>query len=353
MRILFFPITPAQIYTSLPIIKNRQKRGHETFVLVRDHDVSLSILKANSIEYHICGKAGKKGYTKYFEAIPLLTKACALARKFKPDCIFGYGSPSAIIGLLFHIPAYLLGDSDMKSIQLLLIKHNPYVKAIFTPKQFKLDLGKAHLKLDFYKELLYLHPDIFRPDENILIKLGVKRDDKFAIIRFNAFDAVHDIGLHGFESDYKRKLFEELSKYMRVFISSESILPDDLSKNLIPIEPYEIHHALYYSSLFVCDTGTMATEAVVLGTPTVMCHPLIKVLSNFVELEERYGLIACYVDPGKAINKAVEFASQFGIKEEWNKKRAIMLQQKHNITEYIVDYLEAHTHHYKEKTKAK
>ena len=66
-----------------------------------------------------------------------------------------------------------------------------------------------------------------------MIFLKINQNEDYVLLRFNAFDAVHDLGISGFSIDQKRLLVNELSKHARVFISSELKLPDDFDKYLL------------------------------------------------------------------------------------------------------------------------
>lgn len=348
MRIVVFPITPAQVHTSRNITQMLESKGHQVKVIVREHDSTLELLDAHNIEYAVCGKAGRSKYLKYAEALPQLVRAYIIARKFKPDVLFGFGAPTSFISLLLRKPCFLLGDTDVKSMQTLFLTRNPFVKAIFTPLPFKLDLGGKHLRLNMYKELAYIHPNYFHPDSSIYEELGISKDDKYVILRFNAFDAVHDIGRRGFSLLNKYQLVRELEKYARVFISAEGSLPEDLEGFKLPIPYHRIHHALYYAQLLVCDTGTMATEAAILGTPSIHCSSAVGQFGNFIELEQKYDLIYCFREPHRAIQKALELIQQPDLKEQWAKKRQRLLADKIDVTQFMVWFIENYPQSFEE-----
>src|SRR5665811_2442500 len=91
-----------------------------------------------------------------------------------------------------------------------------------------------------------------------------------------------------------------------------------------------IHDAIYYAKLLVTDTQTMATEAALLGTPTVRSNTFVgeRDMGNFVELEQRYGLLFNYREPHKAAEKAVELVHQPDVKAQWQAKRERLLSEK-------------------------
>ena len=60
----------------------------------------------------------------------------------------------------------------------------------------------------------------------------------------------------------------------RIFISSEKEIPPNLEKYklLVPVE--KMHSVLYFSSLYIGEGATMASEAAVLGTPSIYLSKL-------------------------------------------------------------------------------
>lgn len=224
-----------------------------------------------------------------------------------------------------------------------------FSSVVITPDCFEGDFGNKHIRIFGYKELAYLHPNYFRPDPSVLSELGVGNSEKHAILRFNAFDAVHDVGRHGFPLGDKYRLVRELEKHAKVFIRSESELPDDLAGYNLPVSFERLHHALYYADLLVTDTQTMTTEAAVLGTPAIRCNNFVgpNDMANFTELEQKYGLIYNYREPDKALEKAVKLIQKTGLKEQWRHKREIILKDKIDITGFMVWFIENYPESYR------
>jgi predicted glycosyltransferase len=345
VKILFFINTEAQVHTWRHVIRNLMDKGHEVKILARDYRYTLELLHNHGFKYSSF-KPIKLKYLKIFEILVHVREGYRLSQKFDPSIIVGFGVGVALTGALLRKPCLVFTDTEPIPLQHFLTKL--LAEVILTPSCFKKEMGKKHIHIAGYKELAYLHPHHFSPDSSIYNELGINKNEKYVILRFNVFDAFHDIGKHGFSIPDKYQLIKELGKYARVFVSAEGSLPQDLegSKLLIPF--HRIHHALYYAQLVVADTGTMVTEAAVLGTPGLYCGPWTGICGNFIELEQEYDLIYCFREPKETIQKALELLQQDDLKEKWTEKRNRLLQDKMDVTDFMVWFIENYPHSFEE-----
>lgn len=339
MKILFFINTPAQAHTWIPIIRELMSKEHEIRILARDYGSTIELLKSHGL---VCNsfKPITQKYLRLFEIFVHLNKGYNQYRKYGITMVIGWGVDAAFTAALIRKPSIIFTDNDPTHLQNNMTSW--FAGAIITPECFRGDLGKKHIRINGYKELAYLHPYYFKPDPSIYDELKINRSEKFIILRFNVFDAVHDIGAYGFSTSDKLKLVKELGKYTKVFISPEGNLSEELEAYRLPIAPNRIHHALYYSQLLVTDTQTMTTEAAVLGTPSVRSNNFVgrSEMGVFIELEKKYDMIYSFPKPEQAINKAVELIKQPDLKEQWAKKRQILLAEKIDVTQFMVDFID-------------
>ena len=103
-----------------------------------------------------------------------------------------------------------------------------------------------------------------------------------------------------------------------------------------------MHVLLYYAALYVGEVGTMASEAAVLGTPAVYTNTLRMGYTD--EEEYKYGLIfnlssneESYED---IIKKALELVAQDDLKVEWKKKKDHLLNDKIDVTKFLIETIE-------------
>jgi len=352
MRIAFFINTPAQAHTWRYIIDNLIKEGHQVKILARDYDSAPILIDKYGFDYEIYIDPGKYRFFGSLQILPHVWNGYRMAIKFKPQVVVGFGIIEAITSTFLRKPCLIFTDSEPMPLQNYLNKL--FTDAILTPSCFNGNLGNKHVRLSAYKELAYLHPNYFQPDPTVLNELGVDKNEKYVILRFNAFDAVHDTGRHGFSLNDKYRLVQELGKYARVFIRSEKELPNHFAKYNLPISFERLHHALYYAELLVTDTQTMTTEAAILGTPAIRCNNFVGPddMGNFIELEQKYRLIYNFREPDKALEKSIELIQKSGLKSEWHRKRGFLLKDMIDITAFMAWFIKNYPESY-DRTKQK
>lgn len=346
MRIGIFANTPAQVHFYSNIIKKLQARGHETFLVARDYGETLSLLEENNTPYYLFSKppTSKSGKIGKF---PLdILKAFVYLRKLDLDLVTGFGAYNVYTSALLRVPSIMFTDSEFtvntRSYTIQYKLSEPLIDVVITPEGFKQDLGPKHIRVKSYKELAYLHPKYYNPNDSIHELLDIVKGEEYTVLRFNAFDAVHDLGINGFDNNAKKRLVDTLKEYGHVFISVEGALPDELKPYVLKVPKRRIHDVLYYAKLLVTDTQTMATEAALLGTPTIRYNKFVgnNDMSNFTELEQKYRLMYNFNTATESIHEATELVQQSRLKNEWKIKREKLLAEKVDIVEYMVSFFE-------------
>ena len=161
-------------------------------------------------------------------------------------------------------------------------------------------------------------------------------NEKYIILRFVSWSATHDFGHRGLNLQMKRKIINELSKFAKIIITSESPLPKDLEVYRMTIPPERIHDALKYASLYIGEGATMASESAILGTPAIYVNSL---KLGYIEEEIDYGLIKQRRNANEIIQEAITL-----IKQDNNnnipKSQEKLLADTIDLTEYLVDLVE-------------
>lgn len=337
MKILIDIGHPAHVHYFRNLYKILIKKGHKVCVTAKSKDITLKLLDNLSIPYNCTGKNKKRIIGKFLSIIKSDYIILKISLRFKPDLFVSHFSLSAShVGALLNKP--VIGFADTEHAKLSIITTAPFTDVILTPSCFNKYLGKKQIRFNGYMELCYLHPNYFTSDPSVLDYLEVKKGEKYIIMRFVSWGASHDRGHSGLSLEMKKKAVKELSKYARVFISSEGELPKDLKQYQIKIPPEKMHDALAFASLFVGEGATMASECAMLGTPVIYVNSLE--VGSCTEEEKQYNLIYNFRNSNGVLKKAHKLLSIPNLKQEWQKRRQRMLSDKIDVTALMVWFIE-------------
>lgn len=315
-------------------------KGHAVFFTCRDKEFEIFLLKQNGFAYSSFGKKYNSVPGKIWGIIEFGFKELMSCIKFKPDILLSHGSMyAAHASFLFARPHISFEDTfNFEQIRL----YKPFTNTILASNYNHPLKGNKVLKYAGYHELAYLHPNRFVPDNAVLKELGVSENEKYVIIRFVSWNASHDRGHKGISFENKLRAVKEFSKHARVFISSEGQLPGELEPYRIPIRPHKIHDAIAYASLLFGESSTMSEEAAMLGVPSVYLFENSTYYTK--HLEKDYGLMFNYsesmAEQEKAITKGIELLKSKNLKEQWTIKKEKMLQDKIDVTAFLVWFIE-------------
>ncbi len=338
MRLLFIINTPGQAHTWKNVMGRLADAGHEAKVLARDYGSTPQILLSSGLAFDTFSTVGAR-YSRLLGAAHHFQTCYRAARSFDPALVVGFGIDAAFTAARLRRRSIVFIDDDHTWFQNYLTRYAG--ATIVTPDCFQGDLGRRHLRIRGYKELAYLHPSYFKPDPTVLRELGVGEGEKYAILRFNARDAVHDIGNRQASLADRLMMVKELEKYARVFVSGEASLAPELAGHELKM-PYErFHHALYYAHLYAGDTGTAGAEAALLGTPALYLTQRSRTIGNFADLERR-GLMFVFREFQPALEKAADLLKQPDIKSEWASRRARILAGSVDVTAFLANLIEEH-----------
>jgi len=338
MRILIDINHPAHVHYFRNFYMMMTAMGHDILVVSRNKEIEHNLLKSYGIPFVNRGKGKAGKYSKFLYMLYANARLLLLSLKFKPHVFinFLHPYPSQVARLLGKV-SLVFSDTEHATLHHKLTV--PFATKVLTPSCYRLDLGKKHIRFRSYMELSYLHPNYFKPDPSVLDLLNVSGSEKFVIVRFVSWAAAHDFGHTGMTLENKRRVVWELSKHSKVFISSEGKLPTDLEGFRIRIPFYKMHDALYYSALLFGESATMASEAAVLGTPSIFIdndgrgytdeeEAKYKLVNNFNESEE---------GQERALQKALEIIKDRDGKEKYRVMRNELLSNCIDTTRFMID----------------
>lgn len=339
MRILFDVGHPAHVHLFRHAIKALGMRGHVVLVTASDKDVTVTLLQQLGIPFIPLGPMGQtvlsKGIGLFFSSLKL---ALALAL-FRPDILVAV-SPVRAAPLAWASGRPCIGFDDTEHARLARRLYRPFVSVVLTPSWYSHDLGHTQIRYDGLHEIAYLHPKYLVPDPTVLSQEGLQTAERFSVVRFVSVSAIHDHNHHGFGDDMKEYLVGELSKCGRVIISSEAALPASLGRYRMRSPATAMHHLLAFASLCVGDAGTVATEAAVLGTPSVFFGSVGGEVGHFRELEHRYGLLRCFSQQEAAIDCSVALLRDPSAKSRWMEQKKAFVSSCIDLTDSIVRLVE-------------
>lgn len=338
MRVLIDINHPAHVHYFRNFFNIMKSKGHDILFVSRNKEIEHQLLRLYNIPFISRGKGNSGRVGKFAYLIYADLKLIGISLKYKVDVYlnFLHPYPSQVAKLLGKVS---LVFSDTEHARLHHQLTVPFATKIFTPSCYRLDLGTKQVRFNGFMELAYLHPRHFTPDPSVLELLRVREGEKFVIVRFVSWAAVHDFNHKGMSLEKKRKAIETMALYARVFITSERVLPDDLERYRVSIPFNRMHDALYFSSLLFGESATMASEAAVLGTPAIFIDNDGRGYTD--EEASRYGIVFNYTesqaDQEKAIEKAKEILMEDGSRERYRKVRERIVADCVDTTEFMVN----------------
>ncbi|NPA35438.1 MAG: DUF354 domain-containing protein [Chlorobi bacterium] len=331
---------PAHVHYFRNMINILTKEGCEFLVFARNRQYVFELLDAYGIKYIDRGSGSDRIAGKIVYLIKASLKIYNYARRFKPDLFLDFGTMySCFSGFVLRKKHVVFEDTENAGIYRMLYK--PLVDVIYTSESFEVDLGRKHKRFKSYMELAYLHKKYFNPDDSVLKTAGIKRGEPFSIVRFVNWKAVHDFGKRGLTAENKKKIIKALEKYGKVFVLSEMELPAELKSYHLSVEPDKLHSLMYYASLVLGESATMASEAAMLGVPSVFIDKTGRGYTN--ELEKKYGTLLNF-SPDDNISEIIRKA--VGLFNEEKKTAALSAAEKIqseniDLTGFMVNIIKA------------
>ena len=344
MKILFYFGHPAQYLFARETIKQLIKKKHQVKIVIKTKDVLENLLKYDGLEYenimpHV------RGNSKLSIALSLIKRNLILfpkVLKFKPNLMIGTDATIAQLGRLLNIHRVTILEDDYEVIKTLADITYPFTETIFCPNVCR--VGKWNEKkigYDGYMKLGYLHPSIFISNKEIVEKYVPS--PTYAIIRLAKLTAHHDFNASGITNILLDRLICSLEENsFTVLLSTEDTIDDKYHKYLLNIEPSDMHHILDHASLLICDSQSMSVEASILGVPSLRVSSFAGKISVLDELEHKYKL-TFGINPSekeKLFSKLDELYSIKNIKDEFKKRRDIMMEDKINVSTFFTWFIE-------------
>jgi predicted glycosyltransferase len=345
MRILIDLGHPAHVHLFRNLYFKLISEGHFVIITTKDIPIAKKLLELYGIPYINLGQKSDGLVGKFFDLLRFGWKIYRLVKRNKIEMAIGTSINIAHVSRFTKISSFVFDDDD-SAVQPLMKKYgHPFADFIVSPDVLDFERkAENHITYPAYHELAYLHPQIFEPDTSVLRELGIKEEEKYFILRFNAFKAHHDVGVSGLNIEQKRRLIEILKPHGKVFITTERNIDEEFKQYQLTVSPEKVHSFMFYAQMLIGDSQTMTSEAAVLGVPSLRCNSFAGRISYLEEQEKKYELTYAFLpnDFEKMEEKLIELLNIPDLKAEWISKRQKMLADKIYPTPFFQSILENH-----------
>lgn len=325
---------PAHVHFFRNAYDSLRQQGQDVVVTANDKDVTTDLLGAYGIPYTF---RGRHSATTLGKAVRMPTNTLRLAKiaaQGDAQVLAGINNPYvAQASRLLGIPCVVFSDTERA--RLIGATTFPFATFICTPRRFAYDLGRKHIRYDGYHELAYLAPPYFNPDSAVPAQLA-PRGEPYVLVRLVAWTTSHDLQLRS--SQFFRTLanggLSAISREARTWIVSERPLPRPLESYRYPLPPNTVLDALAGCAGYIGEGATMATEAAILGRPSIFVSSVR--VGSMTEVEERFGLLRTIQDPEEAISLLRSWLADPSAGRRWRKRRRRLLGATIDVTDFIV-----------------
>lgn len=355
MRLLFDIGHPAHVHLFRNAIRTLDSNGHEITITIREKDLTAQLLDQYGFPYSVASAARRSTLGLLFELVEHDWNVLRAAVRNSSELLLGTSAAISHVARLTGGHSVFFGEDDADVVRLQTLLTHPLAHTIVTPRCLRQHFGRRHVRYNSYQELAYLHPNVFTANPEVLPQLGIQPGEPYFVLRFVSLHAAHDRGERGLSLDMRRTLVETLSKRGKVFITGEATLPEEFDRYRIPISPQYMHDALAFATMLISDSQTMTAEAAVLGTPAIRCNSFVGRISYLEELEHEYGLTCGFLpqEEDQMFRTVVELLARDDLRAEWQRKRERMLDEKTDLTPWMVDFIERYPesfHEYRKQT---
>lgn len=353
MNILIDIAHPAHVHLLRNFYKEMTDKGHRVIVTVKDIPAAMQLLDLYDIPYIFLGKKSDNLIMKGLEQLVYNLKLWNIAVRNSVQIGIGSSITLAHVSKMCRMKSIILDDDD-DAVEPLFAKYaHPFADVILSPEGTPRK-SKKTIYYPAFHELAYLYPTRFTPDVSVLDDAGIPYEKQangqvrvlqpYFVLRFNAFKAHHDVGVVGLTIENKRRLVELLSRYGKVFITTERNIDEEFKPYQLRVSPDKAHSLMYFATMLVGDSQTMTSEAAVLGTPAIRCNTFVGRIHYLEEEEHTYQLTYGFrPEQSEQMFQKIEELLSIGadnLKQEWATRRQHLLQDKIDYTAYQVWFVE-------------
>jgi hypothetical protein len=261
---------PSHIHFFRQFIVTGREKGLQMTVTVRNRKYMTELMEYYNIPFIKKGKRARTVTGKLWVLKKEIVQLFLLGKSARPDVFVSFASPyAAVAGKLLGKPVITFDDTECD--RLLHMVYPRFSDIILTPECFQKSFGKKQIRFRGYKELSYLQNSSGDAGHPKLIEKPVsKENERIILVRFVSRAATHELYRKGLSTRDKLKIITKMLQSGRVVISSEASLPGILRKYSSDVPEGQMHEFMQQASLVIGDSPTMAMEAAILGTQSIL-----------------------------------------------------------------------------------
>ncbi len=337
MKIIVDIIHPAHINffkNALRILKFEYEVDYTLFVLPRPSVVPIIQKEYREIPFTSIGKYRSSLAGKIF----CLIQRTMLIMKHLKDVDFDVVTSCGSYGIaqaayFLRKPSVIFADDIEYKFALYSFIH--FATRLVTPFQLK---GKKTRKYRGFKELAYLHPNYFTPNEEVLVEYGLE-PSKYVFIREVSNSSLNYSNLIQGQLASVCHYLRDIDLEVVLSLENKALTNSFESQCIILKEPVsDIHSLMHFASLTISSGDSMARESCLVGTPSIYTGGRIMALNQ--ELEDKSCLFRVDADKTDQILDKVMDIIEKNIKKKTEKtiKEAIATEWE-DTTRVIIDNL--------------
>jgi hypothetical protein len=330
MRILFFLVHPSKYHLFKETFKNLNQLSINYDVVISSKDVFSSLLINDGIIHTNLFPKGRK-----IKNIPILLNAVlSLVRTLIKLYIYSFSKKYdlfitddvlTILGKVKRVPSIIFTDNDLATVPNLSILFK-CADSILCPEST--NMSKYNYKRITFKgnkAHAHLSPKYFKPDPQVLKKYGLF-NEKYCMLRLVNLNATHDVnnnlGLHVNALD---EIIPKIIEKNKLIISSEKRVFEKYKEYSVINNPQDFPHLLANAEYLITDSGSVATEAAVLGVPNILVNSIADKCGVLREMKTKYFVMDYYSQYEDARDSIMSM-----IDGNYNKKSFLELSKKYN-----------------------
>jgi predicted glycosyltransferase len=345
MRILIDIVHPADINFYKNAIPQLQRKGIDVNLIIRPQCNIVNILKKDfpDLPFKSIGKHYSSIPAKIYGLVERDFKLLFYLRKIDFDAVTSFaGFYIAQASQMLRKPSVLFYDDYEYELNFNLCKLSAS-RFVIMPQTIPVT-GKNIIKHKGLKELAYLHPKYFEPNQEVLKQFGLKsqnyvflREKEYVGLNYrkqglklaNILDYVKDMGFDAIALSYDERTKEELKNHGCILIEKTT----------------DIHSLLSFAALTISAGDTMARESCLVGTPAIYTgnremyanDEFIKrgCMFHATTMEDVFNAVKCIIDDD--IKSNVKNRIAHAIKYEWDDTTEVIVKNLLNAAKFEVE----------------